>query len=155
MIALLVTAAIAGQGIERTSLGVFDGWGAFRDAAPARCYAIAQPVRGASEAFASVANWPRAGARNQVHVRLSRPRDPRAKVTLAIGERRFDLIAGPSDAWSPDARTDRAIVAAIRSSRAMSVETVARDGRAFADTYALAGAATAIDAAAMGCARRR
>ncbi|MDR6852907.1 hypothetical protein J2Y54_002427 [Sphingomonas sp. BE123] len=155
MIALLVAAAIAGQGIERTSLGVFNGWGAFRDAAPARCYAIAQPVRGGGEAFASIANWPRAGARNQVHVRLSRTRDPRAKVTLAIGERRFDLIAGPRDAWSPDARTDRAIVAAIRSSRAMSVETVGRDGRAFADTYALAGAATAIDAAAMGCARRR
>ncbi len=154
MIALLIATAIATQGGGRESLGVFDGWGAFRDTAPARCYAIGRPVRGRAGSFASIANWPRSGARNQFHVRLSRDRDPRAKVTLAIGERRFELIAGASDAWAPDARTDRAIVAAIRSSRSMSVESVARGGGAFADTYALKGAATAIDAAAMGCARR-
>lgn len=154
MTALLLAMALAAQGQGRESLGVFDAWGAFRDAAPARCYAIGQPVRARTGAFASVANWPRSGARNQVHIRLSRARDPRAKVTLAIGERRFELIAGASDAWAPDARTDRAIVAAIRSSRSMSVESVARSGGAFADVYALKGAATAIDAAAMGCARR-
>lgn len=154
MITLLIAAAFATQGGGRESLGVFDGWGAFRDAAPARCYAIGQPVRGRAGAFASIANWPRSGARNQVHIRLSRDRDPRAKVTLAIGERRFELIAGASDAWAPDARTDRAIVAAIRSSRSMSIESVARSGGAFADVYALKGAATAIDAAVMGCARR-
>ena len=46
------------------------------------------------------------------------------------------------------------IVAAIRSNRSMSVESLGKGGRAFADVYALKGAATAIDAAAMGCARR-
>lgn len=150
--AIIVLAALQAQG--RESLGVFDSWGAFRDAAPQRCYAISQPPQGGRGAFASIANWPRGGARNQLHVRLSRPRDPRAKVTLAVGERRFELMAGPSDAWAPDARTDAAIVAAIRSSRSMSVESLASGGGAFADVYALKGAATAIDAAAMGCARR-
>jgi hypothetical protein len=154
MIALLMLAALL-QVQGRESLGVFGSWGAFRDAAPARCYAIAQPARGRRRgAFASVANWPAAGARSQLHIRLSRPRDPRAKVTLSVGERRFELIAGASDAWAPDARTDIAIVTAMRSSRSMSVESLARGGGAFADVYALQGAATAIDAAAMGCARR-
>ncbi|HSX53806.1 MAG TPA: hypothetical protein VLG14_00775 [Sphingomonas sp.] len=151
--ALMLIAAVQAQG--RESLGVFDSWGAFRDAAPLRCYAISQPPQGArGGAFASIANWPRGGARNQLHIRLSRARDPRAKVTLAVGERRFELMAGPSDAWAPDARTDAAIVAAIRSSRSMSVESLASGGGAFADVYALKGAATAIDAAALGCARR-
>ena len=151
--ALMLIAAVQAQG--RESLGVFDSWGAFRDAAPLRCYAISQPPQGArGSAFASIANWPRGGARNQLHIRLSRARDPRAKVTLAVGERRFELMAGPSDAWAPDARTDAAIVAAIRSSRSMSVESLASGGGAFADVYALKGAATAIDAAALGCARR-
>ncbi len=149
---LLLATAVPGQG--RESLGVFAAWGAFRDAAPARCYAIARPVRGRAGAFASVADWPRQGTRNQLHIRLSRARDPRARVTLSVGERRFELIAGAIDAWAPDARTDRAIVAAMRSSRSMSVESLARGGGAFADVYALGGAATAIDAAAMGCARR-
>ena len=36
-------------------------------------------MRGRAGAFASIANWPRSGARNQLHVRLSRARDPRAK----------------------------------------------------------------------------
>ncbi|RSU50707.1 hypothetical protein CA221_09265 [Sphingomonas koreensis] len=149
--ALILLAALQGQG--RESLGVFDSWGAFRDAAPQRCYAISQPPQNARGAFASIANWPRTGARNQLHIRLSRTRDPRAKVMLSVGERRFELMAGPDDAWAPDARTDAAIVSAMRSSRSMSVESLARGGGAFADTYALKGAATAIDAAALGCAR--
>jgi hypothetical protein len=37
----------------------------------------------------------------------------------------------------------------------MSVQTRDARGRGFADTYALRGAATAIDAAALGCARLR
>lgn len=143
--------AVAG----RTALGVFDRWGAFRDAGPARCFAIAQPIsRSGPRPFASIATWPDSGARNQLHLRLSRPKAPAAKVTLSIGERRFELIAGEMDAWAPDPRTDAAIVQAMRGGRSMSVETVSARGAPFADIYALHGAATAIDAAAVGCALR-
>ena len=140
----------------RVPLGVFDGWGAFRDPSPLRCFAIAQPVEKYRTArpFASVANWPRQGTRNQLHIRLSRARAAEARVTLSVGERRFELRAGAADAWAPDARTDQAIVAAMREGRSMSVESVGTSGNPFADTYSLKGAATAIDAAAMGCARR-
>ena len=155
--ALLLAALIATPLAAKESLGIFDRWGAFSDPAPRRCYAIAQPVQagGASRwrAFASVATWPRQGIRNQLNIRLSRERDPRARVTLSIGERRFALIAGQADAWSPDKRTDAAVIAAIRSGRSMSVESLSKNGQPFADVYALRGAATAIDAAAMGCAR--
>lgn len=150
---LVVTAPAA----ARDSLGIFDNWGAFSDASPRRCYAIAQPRSGRASGwrpFASIATWPGQGARNQLHIRLSRDRDPRSRVTLSVGERRFELVAGNADAWAPDARTDAAIVAAIRSSRSMSVETLGRSGQPFADIYPLRGAATAIDAATLGCARR-
>ena len=155
---MIVIAALALQIASegRRSIGIYDGWGAFRDAAPARCFAIAEPLgaRRPARPFASIATWPTDGQRNQLYFRLSRPRAPAAKVTLSIGERRFELLAGPADAWSPDARTDQAIVTAIRAGRSMSVETVSARGQPFADTYALAGAATAIDAAAVGCAGR-
>lgn len=138
----------------RETIGVYGGWGAFSDAAPRRCFAIAQPVDPAQRAgFLSVANWPGQNIRGQLHVRLSRPRAASARVALSIGDRRFDLTAGDSDAWAPDARTDAAIVAAMRSGRSMSVEALGRDGSPFADTYALSGAATAIDAAALACRR--
>lgn len=155
---LLLALAIATPAAARDSLGVFDRWGAFADPSPRRCYAIAEPAQGQSNgkwrAFASVATWPGQGARNQLNIRLSRARDPRAKVTLSIGERRFELVAGNADAWAPDARADSAIVAALRSGRSMSIESVAAGGGPFADVYTLRGAATAIDAASLRCARR-
>ncbi|WP_326524907.1 invasion associated locus B family protein [Sphingomonas sp.] len=152
---LLLALALQAAAEGRRSLGTFEAWGAFRDAAPQRCFAIAEPLGRTrpTRPFASVATWPGTAARNQFHARLSRPRASAAKVTLSIGERRFELLAGPVDAWSPDPATDRAIVTAMRGGRSMSVESVSAAGQPFADTYALKGAATAIDAAAVGCAR--
>ena len=151
---LALALQLAAEG--RRSIGVYAGWGAFRDVAPPRCFAISEPLGEAlpTRPFASIATWPSEGQRAQLHVRLSRPRSGSARVTLSIGERRFELLAGSADAWSPDARTDRAIVAAMRGGRSMSVESVSRAGRPFADVYALRGAATAIDAAAIACAGR-
>ena len=147
---LLIAAAPAGG---RETLGIYRNWGAFRDTTPARCYAIARPVavRRRNSGWASVATWPGRGLRASLHVRLSRPRDRSAPVTLTVGERRFDLAANGLDAWATDGASDRAIVTAIRSGRSMSVEAVGVGGRPFADVYRLAGAATAIDAAALGC----
>jgi hypothetical protein len=151
--AVLLLVLCAAALSARQSLGIFGSWGAFNDTSPPRCYAIAQPVQagGAGRAFASVATWPGQGVRNQLHIRLSRERDARARVTLSVGERRFELVAGGADAWAADARTDAAIVTAIRAGRSMSVETLARSGPPFADVYALRGAATAIDAASLAC----
>jgi hypothetical protein len=133
---------------------MFETWGAFRDARPPRCFAIAEPVRTAPKdaqwrPFASVAVWPALHQRNQLHIRLRRPAPKANRVTLTIGRTRFPLIAGGADAWSPDARTDAAIVAAMRSADRMTVAVAGSS-----DTYLLRGAATAIDAATLGCTRR-
>jgi hypothetical protein len=142
----------------RDPLGVFNSWGAFRDAAPRQCFAIAasDPTRteGAWRPFASVANWPGSGVRNQIHIRLRKNRAPDTPVTLSIGELRFVLVAGVADAWAPDARTDAAIVRAMRSGQWMLVKARSERGGSFVDSYPLRGAATAIDAATVACARR-
>ena len=150
--ALLLLAAPEG----RETIGVWRRWGAFRDRTPPRCYAIARPVvaGGRPDGFASVATWPERGLRGSIHIRLSRERDRSAGVTLTVGERRFALVADGRNAFAPDGPSDRALVAAIRSVRSMSVEAVGAGGRPFADVYALSGAATAIDAAALACIRR-
>ena len=144
---------------ERVALGIWDRWAALRDSDPARCFAIAQPVRsdGTTDrrgAFASVAVRQAETGGPALFVRLSQPRNPSASITLAIGERRFALVGDRGTARAPDAATDRAIVGAMRGGRAMTIATTAATGQPVADSYALTGAATAIDAAALGCAGR-
>ncbi len=137
----------------KDSLGVYSNWAAFRDDSPQRCYAIAQPRSPSGSApFASVANWPGANIRGQVHFRLSRSVSEGAAVRLRIGERNFDLAANGRNAWAEDAAMDAAVVAAMRSASSMSVSGRGSDGRRFNDRYDLSGAATAIDAATVGCA---
>jgi len=154
MVLLAVPAARAAAPV---ALGVFDGWGAFRDDAVPRCYAIAAPAatigRPQAKGYASVGYWPKSGIRGQFYVRLSRPRRDGAELRLTIGSRRFVLTGNGVHGWASDARMDAGIIAAMRAAPSMSVESTSSTGRAIADTYKLRGAATAIDAAALGCAR--
>lgn len=151
--------AIAVPGSAKDNLGVFDSWGAFRDPGAGRCYAIAVPQAVSAvrdyEPFATVGTWPRRGVRGQFHVRLSRALSKTPRISLAIGGQRFALTGGGGDAWATDKAMDAAIVAAMRSAGSMSVSATDARGRRFTDRYALAGAATALDAASLGCAGMR
>lgn len=157
--AALLALAVANPLAARDSLGVFDDWGAFRDPSAARCYAIAIPqpyrVRSDYTAFASVGTWPTRGVRGQIHLRLSRKLAATPRIMLSISGQRFELAGGGGDAWAKDARMDASIAAAMRSAGSMSVSASDAQGRRFTDRYSLAGAATAMDAAALGCARIR
>ncbi len=72
-----------------------------------------------------------------------------------MGEQRVALKGCGADVWAADRKADAAILAALRSGRLMSVAGRAKAGGTFTDRYDLRGAATAIDAAALGCARVR
>lgn len=163
-VAVLVVALIASPLAAKDSLGVFGQWGAFRDPQVPRCYAIAaaepevrESARNARERapFASVGTWPKRGVRGQLHLRVSRSLADSPRLTLAIGGQRFELTGGGGDAWARDRTMDAAIVAAMRSADSMSVSATDRAGRRFSDRYRLEGAATAMDAATVGCARVR
>jgi hypothetical protein len=88
---------------------------------------------------------------HQVYVRLSRERSSNGGITLTAGGRRFRLVAKGNGGWAKDRTMDMAIIAAVRASRSMSVESIGKNGGAIVDAYALRGAASAIDAAALGC----
>ena len=137
--------------LAQATVGVWQGWGAFRDTT--RCWAVAVPVDAlpSADAFASISVGPALGLDGQVQFRLSRERRGEAPVVLALGERRFRLVARGRDAWAPDIATDRAVVQAMRRVRGMAVESRDRAGRRFVDGYALGGAPTAIDAARIAC----
>lgn len=140
----------------RDSLGVFGDWGAFRDPALPRCYAIALPRRGgAAASFAAIGFWPDGSARGQVNLRFSGPLDTRRAVVLMVGDTRFILAARGANAWAQTPQMDAAIVAAMRDAAHMGVGATGARGQRLTAGWALGGAATAIDAAALGCARSR
>lgn len=160
-----VTALILALGLlpmpalARDALGMFGGWGAFRDAQTPRCYAIAMAAPSAKtrefQPYADVAWWPRIAVRGQVHFRLSRTVKPGSVIVLSIGGTQIALTGGGADAWAPDKRGDAAIIAAMRAASEMSVSARDSSGGGFSNTWTLQGAATAIDAATVGCASLR
>jgi hypothetical protein len=161
-VAFSILALIASPLAAKDSLGVFGQWGAFRDPQVPRCYAIAAAEvetrsRSAREhaPFASVGTWPKRGVRGQLHFRMSRNLATSPRLSLAIGGQRFELTGGGGDAWATDRTTDAAVIAAMRSAASMSVSATDSAGRRFTDRYSLEGAATALDAATVGCARVR
>lgn len=154
ILAALIT--LPAPSLAKDSLGVFGQWGAFQDAEGPRCYAIAAASgrRGEFAPFASVGTWPDQDIRSQVHFRLSRRAARGAPIRLRVGSREFGLTGGGGDAWAVDRRMDAAIVAAMRSAGRMTITARTGDGRNFTDSYSLEGAATAMDAATVGCTNR-
>jgi hypothetical protein len=152
---VLLLAFAAPAPAARQTLGIFSLWGSFTEGG--RCWAVAEPEgaprRRSERAFAAV-TWSASGApRGQLSFRLARPKRPGSAVLLRIDERVFQLIGGGVNAWAENARADAEIVSAMRTGVQMTIETRADDGTSLRDTYPLRGAATAIDAAAIACAR--
>lgn len=151
MLAIMIAAPL----IAKDRLGVYQGWAAFRDAQTPRCYAIAAPEEmvgiATQKAYLSIGFWPKRGVSHQIYVRLSRERSTNSVITVSAGGRRFRLKGEGSSGWATDRRMDLAIIAAMRSATSLSVESIGSNGRSIVDAYALRGAPSAIDAAALGC----
>ncbi len=143
----------------RDSLGIYDSWGAFRDPLAPRCYAIAMAERSSLrrdyQPYATVGTWPKRRLRNQVHFRMSRKMADKPRISLSIGGKRFDLTGGGGDAWPADKRMNAQIIAAMRSAKGMTVSATDASGTRFSNSWQLQGAASAMDAAAIGCSRLR
>lgn len=156
-LAAALLAALATPLAAKDSLGMFSDWGAFRDPSVPRCYAIAMAKPSERkhdyQPYVAVGSWPRRAIRNQLHVRLSRKVAQNDAIRLVVGSLRFELVGGGGDAWAKDKTMDAAITSAMRSAGTMTVSARDTAGKLFTDEYELAGAATAMDAATIGCAR--
>jgi hypothetical protein len=157
---LAITGAAAAIGatpvLAKDHLGIYSDWAAFRDASVPRCYAIAKAAPSSRQRdfdpFATIGTWPDRNIRGQVHFRVSRNLRSGKPITLTLGKKSFTLVGGGGDAWAKNKSMDAQIVAAMRSAREMVVKATDSKGRRFSNTYALKGAATAMDAATLGCA---
>jgi len=90
--------------------------------------------------------------RGEFHLRLSRPALPGSTVLVQAAGATFQLVPRGADAWSSGPAQEAALIAVIRAAGDVRVRFRAGDG-GHTDRYLLAGAPTAIDAAAAACAR--
>lgn len=88
----------------------------------------------------------------ELHVRLRRMPRAGAAVMLRLDDRPFLLVSRGNEAWSKGPLQEQAIIASLRTSSGMSIESRDASGGRFIDPYSLDGAATAIDSAAAACA---
>jgi hypothetical protein len=120
------------------------------------CVALTKAVRiaakGKVQATAGFSFTPDRRRWGEFHARLSHMPRAGSTVILTVGEQPFLLVAGNGWAWSRGPLQEQAIIAAVRNAGAMRVDGRDVGGGRFVDRYELAGAPTAIDAAAARCA---
>jgi phage terminase large subunit-like protein len=129
----------------RETVGTFATWAAFCDE-PKKCFAISEPAEDRGRPFLAVAVQ---GPILSVQAHIGRPI---RRATIAIGGARFVLGASGEDAVA-DASTSRRIVAAMRQGQALTLIAEAAHGGRIRHHYMLAGAPSAIDAAAVATLR--
>lgn len=153
----LIIAAVPAAAAQRVLLAR-GHWAALQSADGRNCQAVARslrdaPKKGAEQARVAFAFDAGRGRRGELHVRLSRAARPGSSVMLSIGGQPFQLAARGPDAWSNGPAQEAAIIAAARVATGIRIEARDLGGRRFADRYLLAGAPSAIDAAAAACPR--
>jgi hypothetical protein len=141
----LIIVSFAAPLSARETVGTFATWAAFCDE-PKKCFAISQPVERKTHPFLSVAIH---GATLSVQAHLGRP--SRA-AKLQVGGAEFPLIVSGEEAKA-DPRAGRRIVAAMRESESATLIGTSERGGRFRHHYLLAGAPSAIDAAAVASLR--
>lgn len=141
----LIIVSFAAPLSARETVGTFATWAAFCDE-PKKCFAISQPVERTNHPFLSVAI---VGPTLMVQAHLGR----RARAAkLQIGDQDFALAVSGEEARA-DARTSRRIVAAMREGESATLVGTSDRGGRFRHHYLLAGAPSAIDAAAVASLR--
>lgn len=139
---------------DKRLVGIYGGWGAFRG--NDRCYAMAEPDSAAARgkgAFAAFTFWPNRAPRGQVSIALRKPRRAGSAILLSVDGAPMQLAGAGRLAWAPTPAADAAIQRAVRTGVRLRIETRAESGERLIDSYTLRGAASAIDAAAIACAK--
>ena len=150
--ALVLVAASGGADAQRI-LAAGGNWAAIDFGRRCEARGGAVWARADTDPFAGFAFDRRGPNQGRFYVHLSRPARAGATVIATIGSKPFLLVGKGQWAWSRTLQQQRAMLELARSSGGMRVESRDQRGRRIVDRYVLAGAPTAIDAAAAACAQ--
>lgn len=157
---LLVTLLAGPQAQAEVSLGKFESWEAFTYDTPDSkvCYVFGAPAKSEasrkakrSDIYFMVTHWPGKKVKSQPSTMIGYQFKEGVDVTLTVGSQTFVLYPVGELAWTDKAETERAIVAAMKGGRTMTIKGISRRGTETSDTYSLAGFTAALGAIDSAC----
>jgi invasion protein IalB len=160
--AVVVLALGAGQraaAAEAKFVSTEGDWSVFADAEKGAgyCYIGSQPQKEEGDytrrgdTFVVVSHLPARKQVNVVRIRAGYTYKDDSEVEVNIGGRKFKLFTDDGRAWARDAKTDHALVAAMRAGLEMVVKGISSRGTLTTDTYSLKGFTAAHNAINRAC----
>ncbi len=158
----LAAADAQAQG-DPKSLGTFDAWTAVEmpERSSKICYMVARPTKSLPEGakrgdiLLTVTHRPAAKQHDEVSFQSGYPYKAEAPVVLEVEKKKFELFTkpdtDPESAWSRDAVMDKALVAAMRAGKTLTIKGVSARGTETTDTFSLDGFSKAHDEIGKAC----
>ncbi len=152
ILGLLLPSAAAAMVVE---IGVYADWRAYSQGAT--CYMGSEPKKAEGkyklrdQPYVLVSHRPGNKSIGVIEIGAGYTYKPGSEVDAAIGDESFSLFTKGGNAWARDARTDRALVAAMKAGKAMVVKGTSSRGTLTTDTSSLAGFTAAYAAIGKAC----
>ena len=154
-LALTAVTSCAQAPSNPTSLGASGDWEAFTYEAEGSkvCYVYSAPKKseankksaGRGPIYFMVTHWPGKKVKAQPSTFIGYAFKEGSDVKLTIDTRDFILYPVDNMAWTDKVETERAILAAMKSGKTMSVSGTSAKGTTTKDSYSLSGISAAMD----------
>lgn len=156
---LLPLQAFAQTAESPTSLGASGDWEAFTYEADGSkvCYVYSQPKKSDPAAakrgpiYFMITHWPGKKVKAQPSTFIGYTFKEGSEVKLSVDAKSFNLYPVENMAWTDKVETEKAILAALKSGKSMTVSGTSVKGTTTKDTYSLSGISAAMDAIDGAC----
>jgi hypothetical protein len=156
---LLPAQALAQTPQNPTSLGASGDWEAFTYEAEGSkvCYVYSQPKKSdpatakRGPIYFMITHWPSKKVKAQPSTFIGYTFKEGSDVKLSVDTKSFNLYPVDNMAWTDKVDTEKAILAALKSGKSMTVTGTSAKGTATKDTYSLSGISAAMDAIDVAC----
>lgn len=153
--ALGATPAIAQ---EVKLLQKYSDWAAYMsEGSPKVCFAVSQPRDSSPKnvrrgpIYFYVSHYPGDKVAGEISVKMGYPFAPGAKVTVTIGDDKFELFTKDEGAFVEKTEDEAKLVAALKAGSSMKIQGRSARGTNTSDTYSLSGTTDAIERIAKEC----
>jgi hypothetical protein len=153
-LALVLVMAFAGVAAAQspTRIQQFNAWGAYSYTSGASkvCYVLSVPKEKSpanvdhGDIFFLVSQRPGQNISYEPQAMMGYPLQENSKVTVTIDTKDFVMFTKGNSAWVENAAEEPALVAAMKSGKAMSVAAKSRKGTPTAYSYSLSGISAAL-----------